>query len=186
MDDLHDSTESASPPGPGVEPNFAAIAQPSYAHALFFGPDGLRPGWGFAFYVAMFFPLWGLASVWADWWHFGSASWLWSMMVEELDDVLAALIPALILARVEHRPWGAYGLAVRRAFGKLFWVGTVWGFAAISLLLAVLHGLHAFTFGHLALHGARIVKFAAFWAVMFLLVALVFIWRSFYRMRIEK
>src|SRR5207253_8561446 len=94
------------------------------------------------------------------------------MMVEELGDVLAALIPALILARVEHRPWGAYGLAVRRAFGKLFWVGTVWGFAAISLLLVALYGLQAFTFGHLALHGARIVKFAAFWAVMLLRVAL--------------
>src|SRR5882672_1634874 len=90
--DLHDSTGSGSLPGPGAEPNFAAIAQPSYAHTLFFGPDGLRPGWGFAFYVAMFFPLWGLASVWADWWHFGSASLLWSMMVEEFGNLLASMI----------------------------------------------------------------------------------------------
>ena len=172
MADLHDSTESVSPPGPGAQPNFVAIDQPSYAHTLFIGPDGLRPGWGFAFYVAMFFPLWRLASVWADWWHFGSASWLWSMMVEELGDVLAAVIPAFILSRVEHRRWGAYGLPARRAFSRLFWVGAVWGFAAISLLLALLHGLHAFSFGHLALHGVRIVKFAVFWAAMFLLVGL--------------
>lgn len=172
MDDPQHSTESVSPPGPGAEPKFVAIDQPSYAHTLFVGPEGLRPGWGFALYVAMFFPLWGLAGVWAEGWHLGPASWLWSMMMEEFGDVLASVIPALILSRVERRPWGAYGLPLRRAFGKLFWVGAVWGFAAISLLLALLHGLHAFTFGHLALHGVRVVKFAAFWAVMFLLVGL--------------
>jgi uncharacterized protein len=163
---------SASPPDPSAAPNFAADAQPSYARTLFLGPDGLRPGWGFAFYVAMWYPLRGLADTSGEWWHFGSASWLWSMMVEELSNFLAALIPALVLWRVEHRPWGAYGLPPRRAFGKLFWLGAVWGFAAISLLLAVLYGLHAFSVGHLALHGLRIVRFAAFWAVMFLLVGL--------------
>ncbi|MBZ5681409.1 MAG: CPBP family intramembrane metalloprotease [Acidobacteriia bacterium] len=172
MVELQKDAGSGSPPESPPAPNFAVAAQPSYARTLFFGPGGLRPGWGFAFYVAMFYPLWGLAGVWADWWHFGSTSGLWSMMVEELGDFLTALIPALVLSRVEHRPWGAYGFPLRRAFGKLFWVGAVWGFSGISLLLAVLYGLHAFSLGHLALHGVRIVKFAAFWAVMFLLVGL--------------
>ena len=48
--------------------------------------------------------------------------------------------------------------------------GTVWGFAAISLLMIALYGLHAFSFGHVVLHGVRLARFAAFWAVMFLLV----------------
>jgi hypothetical protein len=47
-----------------------------------------------------------------------------------------------------------------------------WGFASITLLLAALYGSRAFDPGNLALHGIRIVKFAAFWAVMFLLVGL--------------
>jgi membrane protease YdiL (CAAX protease family) len=48
--------------------------------------------------------------------------------------------------------------------------GILWGLAAMTLLMIVLRGLSAFTFGHLALHGFRIVKFGAFWAAFFLLV----------------
>src|SRR5208282_5281497 len=33
-------------------------------------------------------------------------------------------------------------------------------------------GLHAFAFGHVVLHGSRLTRFAAFWALMFLLVGL--------------
>ena len=33
-------------------PDFAV--QTSYVRTVFLGPDGLRAGWGFAFYVAMF------------------------------------------------------------------------------------------------------------------------------------
>jgi membrane protease YdiL (CAAX protease family) len=81
-------------------------------------------------------------------------------------------LPALVLARFEKRPWAAYGLPVRAAFGKLFWAGAAWGFASISFLLAAMYGLRVFEVGHLVLHGARIVKFGVFWAVMFLLVGL--------------
>src|SRR5205085_2699604 len=41
-------------------------------------------------------------------------------------------------------------------------------FGAITLLLASLRSLHGFYFGHLALHGVRIIKFAVFWGVVFL------------------
>jgi membrane protease YdiL (CAAX protease family) len=170
--DVQNNARSESASDPAAAPNFAVVEEPSYTHTLFLGPDGLRPGWGFVFYVAMFFPLSRLASALGDWWHFGSASWLWAMMVEELGDFLAAVVPAVLLSRIEHRPWGTYGLPLHRAFGRLFWVGAVWGFAGISLLLGSLYGAHAFSFGHLALHGVRIVKFAVFWAVMFLLVGL--------------
>jgi hypothetical protein len=98
------------------------------------------------------------------------ASGLWSMLLEETGVFLAAVIPTLILAQVERRPWGSYGLPPRQLFGKLFCTGALWGFAGITLLILTLRGLHAFDFGHLALHGARIARFAAFWAVMFLMV----------------
>jgi len=164
------NTEIGSPRETAT-PDFAAAVQPSYARTLFLGPEGLRPGWGVAFYLLMFYPL-QLAAVRVAWsWDFG-ASGLWSMMLEELGVFAAAVIPALVLVRVERRSWGNYGLPGGQAFGKLFWAGTVWGFAGISLLLLALRGLHVFSFGHLALHGARMAKFAAFWAVMFLLVGL--------------
>jgi membrane protease YdiL (CAAX protease family) len=162
-------TAEATNPAPALGPDFAAAVQPSYVRTLFLGPDGLRAGWGFALYVAMFYPLQFVASRWAGSLELG-ADGLWSMMLEEFAVLVAAVIPALVLAGIERRPWGAYGLPGRQAFGKLFWVGAVWGFAGITLLLATMYGLRVFDMGHLAIHGARIVKFAVFWAVMFLLV----------------
>ena len=152
-------------------PDFAAAVQPSYVRTVFLGRSGLRAGWGLAFYVAMYYPLQSLASQWAGSLDLGAGG-LWSMMLEEFGLFLAAAVPALVLARVEKRPWGAYGLPLRHAFGKLFWAGALWGFVSITLLLGVLYGLRVFAVGHLALHGARVVKFAAFWAVTFLLVGL--------------
>ena len=57
------------------------------------------------------------------WAHDFGAGGLWSMMLEEFGNLVAAVIPALILARVERRPWRVYGLPGRQAFGRLFWVG---------------------------------------------------------------
>jgi hypothetical protein len=148
-------------------PEFAV--QSSYVRTVFLGPDGLRAGWGFAFYVAMFYPLQFVASRWAWSLHFGG-KWLWSMALAELGVLVAAVIPSLVLARVEKREWAVYGLPRRWAFGKLLWVGAVWGFASISLLLAAMYGLRVFDFGRLAMHGERVVQFAVFWAAFFLLV----------------
>jgi uncharacterized protein len=154
---------------PAAAPNFDAATQPSYVRTLFLGPEGLRPGWGFAFYVVMFYLLQRLAARLAWSRNFG-ASGLWSAMLEESGWLVAAVVPSLLLARVERRPWSVYGLPSRHAFGKLFWLGAVWGFAGISLLMVALSRLHAFAFGHMVLHGARLARFAAFWVVMFLLV----------------
>jgi hypothetical protein len=145
--------------------------QPSYVRTVFFGADGLRAGWGVAFYIAIFYPLQFVASRWAGSLDLG-ASGLWNMLLAEFGVLVAAVLPALALARVERRAWGLYGLPMRQSFGKLFWQGSAWGFAAITLLLAAMYGFGGFDLGHLALHGARILKFAAFWAAMFLLVGL--------------
>ena len=152
-------------------PDFAVATQPSYARTLFLDTEGLRPGWGCAFYLVSFYLLQKIAVDLASLRDFG-ASGLWSMMLGELGSLVAALIPAAVLARVERRPWKVYGLPGKHAFGRLFWIGALWGFAGISLLMFALYGLHAFAFGHVILHGVRLARFAAFWAVMFLLVGL--------------
>ncbi len=165
----HDSV--SSPIAGSSVPEFAAASAPSYARTLFLGPDGLRPGWGLALYALIFFALQRLA-VQVAWSRDLGASGLWSMLLEEFGSLLAAVIPAILLARVEHRDWGAYGLPGKQAFRLRFWGGAIWGFGAISLLMFALYGLHSFSLGHLVLHGARLVRFAVFWAVMFLLVGL--------------
>lgn len=174
MNEVQPSPESETPPDALPQesgPEFAAASQPSYAYVLFFGPDGLRPGWGFAFYSVTFLALQKIAEVIVDSHDFGAGG-LWAMLLAEFGFLLAAIIPAIILTRVEQRPWGAYGLPVKPAFGRLFWVGALWGFAAITVLMLALYGLHCFAFGRIVLHGARLARFAAFWAVMFLVVGL--------------
>jgi membrane protease YdiL (CAAX protease family) len=161
-------------PSPASGPQFSAASQPSYARTLFFGPHGLRPGWGFAFYVLAFLLLqrlteWGVTA----WVHFSArVGPVRSEALSELSELVAAFIPAVILARVEKRSWSSYGLPLRRALGMRFWQGAVWGFLGISSLMFLLYGLHDFTFGQIVLHGARIAKFAVYWSVMFLLVGL--------------
>lgn len=153
---------------PTRAPNFSA-PEP-YVRSLFLGPDGLRPGWGLLAYVVMFYPLQAEASqLYVSNVH---ASGLWSMLLVEFAMFVAAVIPALVLAVVERRRWGVYGLPVKQTFGGRFWIGAAWGIASVSLLLLALRGAGAFHFGSLALHGARIARFAAFWAVMFVCVGL--------------
>ena len=155
--------------GSSAGPEFAV--QPSYVRTVFWGPDGLRPGWGMAFYFAMFYPLQFVITRWVGSLELG-AQGLWSMTLAEFGLLVAAVIPSFVLARVERRRWGTFGLPGRGAFGKLFWVGGVWGFASITLLLGTMYGLRVFDLGHLAIHGARILRFALFWGFFFLLVGL--------------
>jgi membrane protease YdiL (CAAX protease family) len=54
----------------------------------------------------------------------------------------------------------------------MFWAGAVWGLMAITALLLVLRAVHAFYFGPVVLHGVRVWKFAAFWAVYFVVVGI--------------
>jgi membrane protease YdiL (CAAX protease family) len=92
-------------------------------------------------------------------------------LLEECLLLLAALLPALPLSKIEGRRFGSYGLPAHGAFRKQFWLGAVWGLAAITLLLLVMRGFGVFHFGYLVLHGMRILKFAAFWGAFFLAVA---------------
>ncbi len=86
--------------------------------------------------------------------------------------VFVAAIPTLLMARIEGRPFGSYGLPRQGGFGKLFWGGAVWGIAALTVLMLCMHWAGVFDFGSVVLHGGRLVKFAAFWGCVFLLVGL--------------
>jgi hypothetical protein len=146
------------------------VAQESSRRRVFVGAGGLRSGWSCALYIGMFAAMVAVGSWWAESLHFGE---LWSQMLGELGLLVAAVIPALVMGRIEMRPWGAYGLPLGEASSRLFWVGVIWGFLGITLLLGILYGLHAFDFGHVLLHGMGIVRYAIFWGGVFLLVGLV-------------
>jgi membrane protease YdiL (CAAX protease family) len=97
---------------------------------------------------------------------------LWWRLTIEVGMMLAAILPAFVMGRIEDRPFGDFGLPMRRAFGRNFWVGSLWGIGSLTVLMLALRGAGAFEFGGLSLHGVRIWKFAVYYALFFLVTGL--------------
>lgn len=149
--------------------------------SLFFGPEGLRAGWRLAIYVLAYHLLRTVvAAITAALTDDGQFT-LWAFLVSETVLLTAAVVPAVCLAYMEERPFGAYGLPLRPAMGRLFGSGVIWGLAAITSLLLIMRLVGVFHIEGTALHGVRVLKFAAFWATMFLVVALYedFLYRGY-------
>jgi len=86
--------------------------------------------------------------------------------------MIGALAAGLVMSQLEGRPFGDYGLPVRSAFGKLFWQGALFGLIEISLVIGAIAVLGSYHFGSLAIHGVQLLRWAAFWAAGFVIVAL--------------
>ena len=84
----------------------------------------------------------------------------------------AVLGAALIMARIEHRSPGVYGLPLGSAFGKLFWQGCLLGLIEVSALVGLIAAFGGYSFGSLALHGRELLRWGILWAVLFLFVGL--------------
>ena len=134
----------------------------------FIGPTGVYPGACWLIYLAMAWTVyqvegWLVVSLQSD------LDLLWWRIVIEGSMMLAVILPGFAMARIEHRPFGEFGLPTRRAFGRNFWVGIIWGIGSLTVLMLFLRVTGSFEFGTLSLHGAHIWKFALYYAVLFLL-----------------
>jgi uncharacterized protein len=76
-----------------------------------------------------------------------------------------------IVSRMEKRPLDDYGIPPRQAFGKRFWEGSLWGFAALSTLLLILRASGHFQIDSVALSGGAAFRYALGWAAVFLAVS---------------
>lgn len=150
-------------------------------HNMFLDPQGLRSGWRVVLYLLMAAAIVFLLGALSRQVHPVRQGSVRSEFIGELIVLAGAILPALIMAAIEKRPFDAYGLPRRSAFGKLFWMGVVWGFLFLSLLMLFMRGAGVFSISSLAIHGHRLVKFAAFWGVFFLAVAFFeeFIFRGY-------
>lgn len=150
-----------------------ADGQPDLLTYCFMGPNGLRAGWSVALFVAFAFIFFKVGAavvgyVLYAWLHPGHVL---EMVMGEPLFFLAVLGATAVMGRIEGRPVTAYGLADGK-LARRFSAGIATGFAALSVLLALLAGLQDYAPGNLAVHGARIAGYAILWAFLFLSVGL--------------
>lgn len=174
-----------APPGPVMtDPTFASTLR-----KVFWGPDGIRPGWRFLIFVILSNGLGYAISAGLE--HVPPTARIFSAHIRGVLTApftivieipyLAFFLSALIMSKIERRSFGKYGLPRAGAFGKLFWQGVVWGLVMESVEMVAISALGGFSFGSLALMGFAIVKYGALWALGFLFVGLAeeFGWRGY-------
>jgi membrane protease YdiL (CAAX protease family) len=187
------NTESSAPnsgpvPTP-VQPE-PPEQRPSRLRRMFIGSAGLRAGWRFAIFVVLFMVFASIAlSLLVHFSEFGKlrkaavAGTLTPtyLIVFEIVQFGTALLAAAIMCRIERADFRSYGIPLRGAFGKNFWIGLFWGLAFMSIELGAMKGLGGFSFGGLAIAGSAIAKYAAVWAVGFVLVGFAeeFVFRGY-------
>jgi membrane protease YdiL (CAAX protease family) len=169
------TSEVVAGPGPiPVTPVRSGIG--TFLRTIFLGPNGIRAGWRLLIYFVLLAGLtlgvqrtlvviFGLPTR-------GQQPPPKQLIFFELCAFLVAAIASLIMATIEKQKWGHYGLPLRRAFGRDFWFGCLWGFVGLSCVLGVLHVAGAYDIDGLALHGEGILKWGLLWGAMFLLVGL--------------
>jgi membrane protease YdiL (CAAX protease family) len=168
--------ECSDAPNPRLETPFEQAAvevrRESPLRDVFMGPGGLYPGTRWLLYLAMGGVVLFLYGTVMHFVHRQGGGAVWWSMATEVGMLLAAVVPGFVMARLEGVPFGTFGLPKRDAFRRNFWVGALWGIVSLTLLMLALLVAGAFTFGTLALHGARIAKFAVYYSVFFLMTGL--------------
>jgi membrane protease YdiL (CAAX protease family) len=97
--------------------------------------------------------------------------WTWSdLMLAEGVSVIALFAVTWAASKLERRPLADYGLPLRRAFGKRWWEGMLWGSLAPAAAMALIIAAGAASIDGLALHGSTLLTTALLWlGVMVLL-----------------
>ncbi len=82
------------------------------------------------------------------------------------------MLATLIMSRIEHRPFGVFGLGGTLRL-RQFFAGLFWGVVCLSLLVSLLRLLGFLQFDALLLNSGAAVRYGILWAIGFLLVALL-------------
>ena len=154
-----------------------AMSTPPMPHyGILKGPNGLRAGWRLLIFVAILVLLgYGMSSsvdALTRRMHADFSTPLANVLFLDLF-LLPLMIATWIMGRIERRTFADYGLPWRRAFGRQFWQGACLSFASFTVLLLVMRLAGVFSFGAIALRGWDVWKYAAAWAVLAFLSALL-------------
>lgn len=140
---------------------------------VFFNSRGLRAGWRLLIFVGIFLCLeflvdWIIANVL----HLHDRPPLdpVGFISDELESLIQVLVATWIMARIERRHFLDYGIPVRNAFGRNFWVGLAWGLASTSLLVSLIATFGGYRVLGQAIHGGVLWYFLVLWIIANLLI----------------
>jgi uncharacterized protein len=174
--------------------SFQRSSLPSFGlKRILVGPNGLRAGWRVFMFIVLCAVLFGSfvliraggPKAFLEQYKNQNQSQITItpllMGASEAITLLVLCVAALVMGKIEHRKFGEYGLPLRLALRKDFWVGSLIGFSAISGTLLMIFLLHGFRVTGLALHGTAILYSLFGWAIAFLLVGLAeeFLFRGY-------
>ena len=174
------------PPPPALEPSQTNVAdstkmslpgqdpQKPYRGLkwIFIGPEGLRAGWSVLIVVSLLLLLGRILSYVVAKLHLvtpGGAFTSRQAFFGELFQLILLTICVAIVAAIERRSILDYNLRGPNRV-KHFFSGLVVGFAALSALVGAMAWGGWLHFGPVALQGSQILKYAAVWGAVFLLV----------------
>jgi len=154
----------------------------SAVRRIFFGPNGLRAGWRLLIFAPLVALLVGGSLLIRNGGvqgfqearkHAAEITVTPLLMIKaEAIAFLCLCLATFIMARIERRKFSAYGLPLRQALRKDFWIGAASGFLAISGTLLTMFLLHGFRVTGLALHGTDILSSIVAWGIAFILVGM--------------
>ncbi len=140
---------------------------------IFLNSRGLRAGWRLLIFVGIVAGL-GFAGNWIvpklfrlkERLAFDPAG----LITDELQTLIQALVATWVMARIELRTLPNYGIPVRNAVSRDFWVGLAWGMASTSLLIGLIAAFGGYRIGGLAIHGGALWYFIGLWIIASLLI----------------
>src|SRR5204862_5785845 len=159
---------------PSSAPHLQAPPPDGILSKVFLNDKGVRGGWRLLMYAAFVAVLgFGGGTVLQRFIHppRGVFSFGYSFTYEVFS-FLVIFGAALIMAQIEGRPPGVYGLPRKGAFGRLFWQGCLIGLLEVSALIGLIAAFGGYSFGDLALHGQELLRWGMLWAVLFIFVGL--------------
>jgi membrane protease YdiL (CAAX protease family) len=155
----------------------AQSPKPPMVHRIFIGPDGIRAGWSLLIFVGLLAALmYGIHLV-AVRIHPPTGKPQAEIgatfaVLNELFPFLAILFITWLMSKIERRPNGVYGLGGGRK-APLVFIGAVWGFLCLSLLVGILWKSGLLVIDKRLLFGADVLRYGALWLFGFLLVGLL-------------
>jgi membrane protease YdiL (CAAX protease family) len=160
------ATESTTPPAPQ-----------HISSRIFFGPYGLRAGWGILIAIVLFYVFFTGTGLLLKTTHLIPPHAMehnpgpFPVFVTEAIAFLVTALVTWIMAKIEHRPLSVYGLGGTRKLQYLV-IGTVAGLLAISLLILILVKAGLLVIDRRLLFGSDAFRYALLWIPGFLTIGL--------------